>query len=250
LGAVSDMLLKFDLASIPAGAAVSNATLRLHWLNNNSSRATIVYVLGALKPWTEGTGAVGSGATLHSYDGVHAWDGGAINAAASNYDTDATASRWRLASESWANTYVEFDVTALVASWLSGVRTNLGFVVVNNGKVPGVGNQQPSEYNVATREDGAHPPELRVLYLPPATLPPQILLTGLTIGGGANSVVWTNTGGPAATCAIYRSTNLLEANPPGGWSFMQAVLSGGSWADTNRLPPRGAAFYQIRAPGP
>jgi|GEM_PF-3328678 len=170
-GAISDMLIKFDLSSIPSDAVVSNATLRLYWLNTNPNRGTTVYVCGARRPWREGDGTAGSGATFLTRDGSTAWEGGNINASTNNYDPNFTAWRARFATQSWANTYVEFNVTSLVADWVGGRRPNYGFVVVNNGKVPNpdfqnMQNNPPSEYNVASRES-ANPPQLEVTFWQP-----------------------------------------------------------------------------------
>jgi len=169
-GAVSDILIRFDLSTLSPGTVISNAVLRLFWRDTHPERGTIVYVLGANKPWTEGDGTPGSGATFITYDGANTWLGGNINAVAGNYDWDFTAYQIRMPTQSWENTYVEFDVTPLVEAWVNGGRPNYGFVVVNNARVPdpdfnNMTNFPPSEYNVDSRE-GPNPPELKLLYIP------------------------------------------------------------------------------------
>ncbi|MCE9613100.1 MAG: DNRLRE domain-containing protein [Lentisphaerae bacterium] len=169
LSAISDMLLRFDLSSLPAGSTITNATLRLYWLNDGRSSLTLartVYVLGALKSWTEGNSSAGSGATFNTCNGVTPWDGGNINISASNYDTSPAASRSLPHDVSVANTYLTFTITSLAAAWHSGGRTNQGLVVTCKGWV---------EYDVQSRE-GLFPPELIIQYAPPPPPPPHGLI--------------------------------------------------------------------------
>ena len=177
-GAIGDLLIRFHVPALATNTVVSNAVLRVYVLNDgqgdSTNRSTVVHVTGARKPWVEGDGTAGSGATHNTRDGTNAWAGGNINASEENYDPVPTDSYIRYGTQSWANTWVAFDVTPLVQDWIGGLRTNLGFVLVSNGKVDGL-NNAPSEYNVATRESD-HPPELWILY-DPGPVPPGLILT-------------------------------------------------------------------------
>ena len=121
-------LLQFDVSSIPVDATINSATLRLQSTQIGGELTIGVYEL--LQSWNEGTGD-GSGSGTANWNQRSAgtnWTtaGGYFNA--TPIDTLTTDA---LGQHSW-------DLTALVADWFSGSKTNNGVLV---GSPDGGGNR-------------------------------------------------------------------------------------------------------------
>ena len=95
-------LLEFDLSSLPAGAVVNSATLSLfHRLNPNlGSRYDIFRVTSA---WDEGTVTFNTAPTI-----------------------DPTAVASLVIGDNGTGVFRDWDITALVAAWTSGLNPNYG----------------------------------------------------------------------------------------------------------------------------
>ena len=116
-------LLAFDLAGIPAGANVSDATMSL-WIRTGMSFATSVNVHRVTRAWKEGTGATevcsGDGATWYDSEPNVKWTnpGG---------DFEATAATSR-ATTTRVDGWDDYNVTSLVQTWVNGT-ANLGLLL-------------------------------------------------------------------------------------------------------------------------
>lgn len=113
-------LVRFDLASLPAGSLVQSAQFSL--FQTNSSNDT-VSAFGVTRPWTEGTGAVGSGATWNTSDGVTTW-----TTAGGDYDPAGVA-----IVLPGINTWATWNLTAQTAAWAAGTLPNNGILLVASG---------------------------------------------------------------------------------------------------------------------
>jgi len=123
--------IQFNLASIPAGATITQATLKLY-LNTITTAGSfnVDYVNGA---WTEKT--------------IDANNAPALGA--------AIASSIPLAPGD-ANQYILVDITSAVQAWLSGSETNNGIALVANGSINATFD---SKENTTT----SHPPEIDIV---------------------------------------------------------------------------------------
>jgi trimeric autotransporter adhesin len=124
--------IQFPLSSIPSGASVSQATLKVY-VNSVTTAGSfnVDYVNGA---WAESTIDASNAPTL----------GAAI---ASNVDVTAADK----------NQYILINVTSAVQAWLSGSETNNGLALVANSTFFAAFD---SKENTAT----SHPPELDIAY--------------------------------------------------------------------------------------
>jgi hypothetical protein len=120
------ILMKFDLASIPAGSTVRSATLNLYLVASDASTdptytVTVHKIVNKNPTLTRATG--------YTYDGVNGWTPNAccrnniplaqadIGLAVDTKNLDKTAG------------FKQWDVTALVQGWVSNPATNFGLLV-------------------------------------------------------------------------------------------------------------------------
>jgi len=114
--------LEFDVSTIPAGSEISNASLQL-WQNKNSSLGGIVGVHRVSGDWAEGTetGGVGTPSWDERDDGITwATPGG-------DYDPAPIATTSLPAA---AVGFFSWDITSLVAAWVTGAQTNQGLILI------------------------------------------------------------------------------------------------------------------------
>jgi subtilisin family serine protease len=142
-GLIVRSLIKFDLSSLPANAAVQSAKLRVYYLGYrdypNRVRTTTAYQISG--DWTE------SGVTWDSKPSPGTAYGGVEIAANSNWG--------------WS----ELDVRDLVQSWVNGSVTNQG-VMLRGPEASG----SDSSYRAFSTREGPYPPELVVNYLAAAAV--------------------------------------------------------------------------------
>ncbi len=132
-------LVAFDLASIPAGACIGSARLRLRLTNvQPTSRSYGVHRL--TQAWAEGTGGAGSGATWRTRDGAAPWEvaGGA-------FVTTPSAST---ATGTTNGATLEWNVTADVAAFAGGTAPNHGWLIKDASDASG------GEFRFASRQHG------------------------------------------------------------------------------------------------
>ncbi|MDO8208474.1 MAG: DNRLRE domain-containing protein [Gallionella sp.] len=141
-------LVQFDLSTIPAGSVVQSAQFSLYHASGGTDTAGVFTVT---RPWSEGTGVAGTGATWNSYDGVNAW-----TAAGGDYDPTSGINITLPVNNAWAS----WDLTAQTAAWKSGSVPNYGVAVT---LITGGTNTFASSDNGTD----ASRPKLVVTFLPP-----------------------------------------------------------------------------------
>lgn len=166
-GAIRRALVKFDLSSIPAGATITSATLRLN-MSKTSSGAQTVILKRLTADWGEGTSNAdaneGSGAAsttgdatwTHRFHNTSTWTapGAESNVAA---PTSASLSVNTVGVYTWGSTA---QMVADAQGWLNDPSTNHGWLIAGNEEGSGTSKRFDS------RENGtvANRPQLTVQY--------------------------------------------------------------------------------------
>ena len=171
-------VLKFDLASIPAGATISSATLNLN-LTESDATADPTYTATVHKILDKNPDL--SRATGYTYDGTNAWTPNTCcynNIPLAQADIGAAVDAKSIDKTPG---FKQWDVTSLVQGWLTTPSTNFGLLV----------NSDPAALrdryrNFSSREDpvAGNRPFLTVVYTLPASAPPP----------GEQSAVFSPTG--------------------------------------------------------
>jgi hypothetical protein len=149
-GAKETSYIQFNLASIPSGASVSQATLKLY-VNavTTAGSFNVDYVNGS---WSEGTItynlAPALGTTLAS------------NVAITTADK---------------NQYILINITPALQAWLNGSQANDGIALVANGTFD-------ASFDSKESKTTSHPPELDVVFAGAGTI------TGITTASGSGLV--------------------------------------------------------------
>jgi hypothetical protein len=206
-------LLRWNVSSIPSNASITSASITF----NVTDPSTVAYPMYDMaKPWVEGTGAAGSGATWATYNGSTAWG---TNGAAL-----ITGAIDRGNTNLWSPSTTSFDTAgartvALNADGLNAVRR-----WVAGGSNNGVTIQQYSGSTNTLYFDSAEgitPPTLNVNYC--LGTPPTYTLTADNDGNG--TVNLSPSGG------VYSSgtTVMLTPNPAPGYQF--SLWSGANAGD-------------------
>ena len=176
-------LVRFDLSTIPAGSVILSAQFSLYHTSGSTDTAGIFTVT---RPWTEGTGVAGSGATWNTYDGANAW-----TTAGGDYDPATGISIVLPVNNAWAT----WDVTSRTAAWIAGTQPNYGIALVMGG----TGTNSFASSDDAT---AANRPRLVVTFLPPCGWVPAA--TGVTLQASADT--WIN---EAQTGSNYGSNIMI-----------------------------------------
>jgi len=126
-GATYRDLLKFDLSSIPYGATVSAASLKLRVMGEAGTTNYSIGVYRALTEWSE----TGSTWNLRNTVGSVPWGavGGLSGTDYAASATDSTSITAPAAAYTW-------DVLADVAAWVTGAADNYGWFVINAEETP------------------------------------------------------------------------------------------------------------------
>ncbi|MGE3817834.1 MAG: DUF4347 domain-containing protein, partial [Isosphaeraceae bacterium] len=152
-------LLRFDLASIPANAIITSATLLMEARQNGGAFNNDVYEV--TQNWEEGTlnGTAGTANWNQRLAGT-AWTtlGGTFNATAV-----ATLNTALTGQHAW-------NVTSLAQAWIAGTK-------VNNGLLLASPDSGTSTVTYDSRE-GAIPPVLAIDYVLPTSVAPTVTLPG------------------------------------------------------------------------
>jgi len=160
------IVLKFDLASIPAGATISSATLSLNLTESDATgdptyTVTVHKIVNKNPDLTRATG--------YTYDGANAWTQSTCcynNIPLAQADISAPVDTKAIDKTPG---FKQWDVTSLVQGWLSTPSTNFGLLV----------NSDPSKLRdryrtFSSSEDpvASNRPSLTVVYAAPALAPP------------------------------------------------------------------------------
>jgi len=178
------ILMEFDLSSIPSGAVISSATLRLFiWAAGGDWQGQLIRVNRVTQSWVEGTTVgemvvppVGGGATWNEYN---YYDGLATSA----YNWGTPGGDYTTVDSATATTplgWTSWSVTAIVQGWVAGTYPNYGFLIKwdsESGNARGVDSwptkeDPPWEYDWPTFR-----PKLEVTYTLPVEGVPEFALT-------------------------------------------------------------------------
>jgi len=154
-GATEIAYIQFNLASIPSGASVSKATLKLY-VNGVTTAGSfnVDYVNGA---WSESTITHNLAPAL----GTTIVSGVALT----------TANK---------NQYVLIDITPALQTWLDGSQANDGVALVANGTLS-------ASFDSKESIETSHPPELDVVFGPESTITGVLTGPGSGLQGGGTS---------------------------------------------------------------
>lgn len=120
-----ECLLRFDLGSIPSGATIQQAQLRLYAYNRDKSNPLEVQVYRLLRPWIDAQ-ANWNNATAYT-----AWASPGANDTTSDREADPVTTQ--VLSD--INTWYSFDITPLVREWVSDAGLNNGVVLRGVGSI-------------------------------------------------------------------------------------------------------------------
>ena len=171
-------VLKFDLASIPAGATISSATLNLN-LTESDATADPTYTVTVHKILNKNPDV--SRATGYTYDGTNAWTPNTCcynNIPLAQADIGAPVDTKRIDKTPG---FKQWDVTALVQGWLTTPSTNFGLLVNSD---PGALRDRYRYFSSRDDPVAGNRPFLTVVYTPAASAPPP----------GEQSAVFSPTG--------------------------------------------------------
>jgi Ice-binding-like len=115
-------LLKFDFSGIPSGARITSATLQLNKRDSSGSSVS-VSLYRVTTPWTEGTGAIATGATYKTSNGSCLWSAAG---GGGDYDPVATSS---IVADKFVG-LKSWEATSLVQGWVDGSYANYGMILV------------------------------------------------------------------------------------------------------------------------
>lgn len=247
-------LLAFDVSSIPAGAAVEDATLRL-WLQTAPAAQRTYNVYSLTSPWLEGTGngannspAVNGVTWIERQFGNNLWTGaGPWDWVAGGGDfsglTAATPTPNGSGEMNW-------DVAGDVGVWVSGAGVNHGWLIADSNE--NSGNSQRGRFGSRENGNAAQRPVLTVTYLRAAvTVSTTTVETGWR---GELRIRYTNNGGPGAD-----QIHQVSVGIPAGFSGIStssvgygvSAPAGKTWAVTG-LPtgPDGTQTVTLTAATP
>lgn len=125
-------LIQFDLSSVPVGATIVSATIRLWCESEASTLDREIEIFRSLVEWFEGSKAgsapdPGENASTGQYrnaNGSIPWGGSTIGGQA---DVDYVSTATDIVDITSANAFYDFDVTADVQSFVDLVNTNFGW---------------------------------------------------------------------------------------------------------------------------
>jgi hypothetical protein len=193
-GASFTSYIQFPLSSVPSGASVSAATLKLY-VNTVTTAGTfnVDYVNGT---WSEGTLTYGTAPAL----GTTIASGISITAADKNQ-------------------YILINVTSAVQAWLSGEQTNDGIALVADGKFNATFD---SKENTTT----SHPPELDIAYGDGAITGITTASGGGLIGGGTSGALNLSLTNTCASGQVLRWNGSAWACSSAGMGTITGITAG------------------------
>jgi len=146
--------IRFDLSSIPSGASISQATLKLYVNSVTTAGSFNVNYVGGTADWVESTITANTAPPM----GTTIVSGVAVTA------TDK-------------NQYILVNITPAVVAWLNGTQANYGIALVADGTFLATFD---SKENTTT----SHPPELDIVFGGSGTITGVTTASGSGLAGG------------------------------------------------------------------
>ncbi len=166
-GAVRRALMKFDLSSIPAGATITSASLRLN-MSKTTSGTQVVILKRLTADWGEGTSnadanegqgapsTTGDATWLHRFFNTSAWSSPGANSDVAA-PTSASVNVNSVGVYTWGSTA---QMVADVQGWLNDPSTNFGWAIAGNEEASGTSKRFDSRENPVA----GNRPQLTVQY--------------------------------------------------------------------------------------
>jgi hypothetical protein len=154
-------LIRFDLQSVPVGATINQATLRLYAYNRDAMLPTDMEVYALLRPWVDAEAN-----WTRPFIG-DAWGTAGANLPGVDRESLPAASRSVFSLSTWYT----FDITQLVRTWVANPQSNYGLVVRGAGTASVIYTFATANYPVFS-----YRPQLSIDYVtvgPPVTPTPQ-----------------------------------------------------------------------------
>jgi len=227
------ILMRFDNiigssdSQIPAGALVGAAVLDLNSLVGNGPGAGGKFH-ALLKPWEDTSSTWNSWVDGISADGVEA-------------AVDYTAAMGNAArSVTVQATINTIDLTPDVQAWVSGTRTNYGWVIL-----PWPNGTDGWGFGSAEQADPNFRPQLRVYFTTNYVAESVSIAKAALTGWSASNVQIQFSATANKTYSILRASAL-----GGTWTPIGTATSGadGKGSYTDAAPPAGGAFYRVSYP--
>ncbi|MEU4743506.1 DNRLRE domain-containing protein, partial [Actinosynnema sp. NPDC023658] len=228
-------LLRFGLGSVPSGATLSSAQLKMYYDQDfdPTGKAVEIEARRVTKAWDEAT------ATWNSMNTAFA------EAATGTQTKPATV------SSAWHS----FDVRNLVQSWLSGATANYGFMLKTKTEAPQLGGLRYEAAEYAYNGETANSPKLVLVYGRPSAVldaPTTIHATGAELSW--SPYVDPDPANPADDLVEYQvHRTVFQTFTPSPWTLVAPLAPGTTrFADTTAAPtaadssdPFGAAYYYM-----
>lgn len=132
-----ESVLRFDLASVPAGSTVQNATLKLYLASKNDAKSFNLGLYRLLRPWTA------TQVTWNQALSNVKWGNSGANKVGTDREGTAVATTQVNATGQWYS----LDITAAVQGWINSPSANYGIVLRGD-------NSNNAEFNFASSENG------------------------------------------------------------------------------------------------
>ncbi len=173
-GSIRRGVVRFDVSTVPAGAVITGATLRLH-MSRSVSSSEEIGLHRMTRSWGEAgsnSGQSGAGAPAQAGDAtwLHAFSGGAAWANAGG-DFVSSASATTIVGGEAFYTWSSSDLIADVQSWVNG-GGNFGWAVLGNESI----GQTVKRFDTRENANASFRPDLTITYVIPA--PGTALLAG------------------------------------------------------------------------
>ena len=174
-GLIRRALVRFEVASsVPPGAVVTSAMLKLHLSNVSDSAARVVTLHRVTRDWGEGTswGSGGGGAAVTTGDAtwLHAsWPGVAWSSEGGDFAVATSASQ--LVGDVGEYVWSASTMIADVQAWLDDPATNLGWLVVGDESVANTARRFDSRES----EVSGQRPTLEITYAFPVAVSPSVV---------------------------------------------------------------------------